>query len=323
MAKPDLRIVFMGTPDFAVESLKLMVENHCNIVGVVTAPDKPAGRGNKLRQSPVKQYAQSQKIPVLQPEKLKSQAFLDELRNLKAELQVVVAFRMLPEVVWAMPSKGTFNLHASLLPDYRGAAPINWAVLNGESKTGVTTFFIQHDIDTGNIILQEEVAITPDETAGELHDKLMKTGADLVLKTIDLIGRDQVITTSQDELLAGREAKSAPKIFKDDCHIYWDIPVEKIHNLIRGLSPYPGAWSVLVKGDEEITTLKIFKSAFAKEDHELSPGNIITDGKTFLKVAANDGFINITDLQQSGRKRMHVKDYLVGNTIELNQCSLR
>lgn len=322
MAQRDLRIVFMGTPDFAVESLKTLVNHNMNVVGVVTAPDKPAGRGKKLQASPVKQFAQSQNIPVLQPEKLKSPNFLEELNALQPDLQVVVAFRMLPEVVWTIPPHGTFNLHASLLPQYRGAAPINWAVINGEIRTGVTTFFIQHDIDTGHIIMQDEVDILPHETAGKLHDKLMVQGAELVLKTVQAIASDQAKPRPQDELTAGTQLKTAPKIYKDDCHILWDNHVENIHNFIRGLSPYPAAWSILSKGNEEITTLKIYKADFSKEDHELSPGNIISDGKTWFKVAAKDGFINLLELQQAGKKRLGIKDFLLGMNMELNLCVL-
>lgn len=311
MTDQKLRIVFMGTPDFAVESLKTLVENNYHIVGVITAPDRPAGRGQKLKQSAVKAYAVSQNIPVLQPEKLKNEQFLDELRALKADLQIIVAFRMLPEVVWSMPRLGSFNLHGSLLPHYRGAAPINWAVINGEKETGVTTFFLQHEIDTGNIIFREKVAIEENDTAGSIHDKLMVVGAQLVLKTVQAIETDAVQTTPQDELLAGEASKEAPKIFKDDCRIDWAQSAEAIRNKIRGLSPYPTAWTELEFEEGKKLSMKLFMAQF-KTDLQLKAGEVQTDGKTFFAIGTNDQALAITELQLAGKKRMTVSDFLRG-----------
>lgn len=251
MTKEDLRIVFLGTPDFAVESLRRIVDGGYNVAGVVTMPDKPAGRGHKMYHSPVKEFAEARGLHLMQPVKLKDPEFVDELRSLNADLFIVIAFRMLPEVVWTMPRLGTFNLHASLLPRYRGAAPINWAVINGDTETGVTTFFLKHEIDTGDIIAQERVEILPTDNVGDVHDRLMMLGADLTIKTIDDIIAGTLTTTPQDRLLGETEATPAPKIFKETCKIDWTAPAETIHNLVRGLSPYPAAWATLVDGDRK------------------------------------------------------------------------
>ena len=311
MDKSNLRIVYMGTPDFAVEALKKLIENKYNVVGVITNPDKPAGRGQKIQESAVKKYALSQNLHILQPEKFRDAAFLKKLKILKADLQIVVAFKMLPELVWAMPSIGTFNLHASLLPQYRGAAPINWAIINGDKKTGITTFFLKHEIDTGNIIFQEEVPISNDDNAGSIHDKLMYKGADLVIKTVDAIIENNYPQIKQEDLIE-TETKHAPKIFKNDCKINWGKNIDSVHNLIRGLSPYPTSWSEIINTKNEPIQVKIFKSEKEMSDHNHSIGEIISDEKTFLKVAVNDGFINITELQQAGKKRLNVKDFLRG-----------
>ncbi len=311
ITKDKLRIVFMGTPDFAVESLKILVQNSFNIVGVITAPDKPAGRGQKIRKSAVKIYAESENLHTLQPTNLKDPSFIDDLKSLKADLQIIVAFRMLPEMVWNMPPLGTFNLHASLLPQYRGAAPINWAVINGERETGVTTFFLQHQIDTGNIIQQERVEIGSNDSAGIIHDKLMITGAELVLKTVNLIVEDKIVTISQEQVANRGELKSAPKIFKDDCHLDWAQPVEVVHNKIRGLSPYPAAWTEVELADSKQIVVKIFESELVHE-HNLLPGEIESDGKSYLRIGTNSGSINIKRLQLAGKKQMSVADFLRG-----------
>lgn len=302
----DLRIVFMGTPDFAVTILEHLVNNKFNIVGVITAPDKPAGRGRKLNQSAVKKYALSQNLNILQPTNLKSEEFIDELTNLKANLQIVVAFRMLPKIVWKMPTFGTFNLHASLLPEYRGAAPINWAIINGESKTGVTTFFIDDKIDTGEIILQEEVQIKEDETVGELHDTLMYLGADLVLKTVNLIQQNKITTKKQPE----KEEKTAYKLFPDNCKIDWNDSVENIYNKVRGLNPYPAAWSNLSNNNLE-TSIKIYNVSKEFNKHSDEVGKIVTSKKT-LKVATKDGYLLINELKLSGKKKMDTQSLLNG-----------
>lgn len=298
------RIVFMGTPEFAVASLHALVQAGFNIVGVVTAPDKPAGRGMKLQESAVKKYAAEHNLHILQPEKLKNPAFIDELRSLQADIQVVVAFRMLPEVVWDMPTMGTINLHGSLLPQYRGAAPINWAIINGEAHTGVTTFKLQHAIDTGNILLQETIAISEDETAGELHDEMKEVGAALLVKTIQQLAAGTLHDTPQTN---DSELRHAPKIFTETCRIDWNATTAAIHNLIRGLSPYPAAFTQLDgKG------LKIYRSAKETATHTLPPGTHQTDGKTWLKFACADGFIHALDIQLEGKKRMPVGDFLRG-----------
>nr|WP_234406408.1 methionyl-tRNA formyltransferase [Prolixibacter bellariivorans] len=287
MQGKDIRIVFMGTPDFAVESLKALIENGYNVVGVVTTPDKPSGRGQKMHMSAVKQYSMSQNIPVLQPEKLKDPVFIDELKSLNADLQVIVAFRMLPEIVWGMPSMGTFNLHASLLPQYRGAAPLNWAVINGETESGVSTFLLKHEIDTGNILFQEKVPIGPDETVGDLHDKLMEVGAQLVMRTVDALAEGTAKGIAQDVLIArGAAVKPAPKIFKDDCRIDWSKPGTQIHNLIRGLSPYPASWTVFRENDgEKEIPIKIYRARFEKHDDVATPGTVIVPNRKELKIA--------------------------------------
>jgi len=304
----DLRIVFMGTPDFAVTILKHLVENHYNIVGVITAADKPAGRGRKLNESAVKKYAVSKEITILQPTNLKNQGFQQELENLKADLQIVVAFRMLPKAVWKMPKLGTFNLHASLLPSYRGAAPIHWAIINGETKTGVTTFFIDDKIDTGEIILQKEISIDNDETVGSLHDKLMFLGADLVTKTVDLISEGNVTTKKQPEL----EEKSAPKLNPENTKINWTHSLDTIYNQIRGLNPFPAAWTSIKNNDEEITA-KIYAVRKEIQEHKLNTGKIITSKKE-LKVAIKDGFLIIDEIKISGKKKMDAKSLLNGYT---------
>ena len=312
MDKKDLRIVYMGTPDFAVESLRRLVEGGYNVVGVVTMPDKPIGRhGSVLSASPVKQYAVSQGLKVLQPEKLKDEAFVEELRSLKADLQIVVAFRMLPEVVWAMPRLGTFNLHASLLPQYRGAAPINWAVINGEKETGITTFFLKHEIDTGEIIQQVHVPIADTDDVGAVHDKLMKLGGDLVLETVDKILDGTVKSIPQERLMLSKELKPAPKIFKETCRIDWNQDVKKVYDFVRGLSPYPAAWTKLYDGEKQFN-LKIFRAEKQFCETEELVGTVLTDNKSFFKIALSDGYLNILSLQLSGKKRLAIEDFLRG-----------
>jgi methionyl-tRNA formyltransferase len=302
----DLRIVFMGTPDFAVTILKELVEKGYNIVGVITATDKPSGRGRKVNESAVKKYAKSNSLNILQPKNLKSTAFVEELKKLKADLQIVVAFRMLPKVVWQMPKRGTFNLHASLLPEYRGAAPIHWAIINGETKTGATTFFIDDKIDTGEIILQEEINIENNETVGFLHDKLMYLGANLVTKTVDLISKGTVTTHKQPEL----EEKSAPKLNNENTKIDWNLNIDIIYNKIRGLNPFPSAWTTLSTNDSEINT-KIYEVEKEYETHTIASGIIITTKKE-IKVAVKNGFINIKTLKLSGKKKMDAISLLNG-----------
>jgi methionyl-tRNA formyltransferase len=294
----------MGTPDFAVPSLKVLVENGFNVVGVVTATDKYGGRGKKqLLESPVKKYAVEQNIPVLQPKNLKSPEFQEELRALNANLQVVVAFRMLPEAVWDMPTHGTFNLHGSLLPRYRGAAPINWAVINGDRETGVTTFFIRHEIDTGDVLFQEKMPIGPNETAGEVHDRMMMLGAETVLKTVKAIESGDYSLQKQDDA----QATKAPKIFRETCEIDFGQPVEKVHNFVRGLSPYPAAWTTL-----DGKQLKILRTRYEKADIDVRPGTFKSDNKSWIKIAAPDGWLVVEELQLQGRKRMKTNDFLNG-----------
>lgn len=305
--KHDLRIVFMGTPDFAVATLKTLVDNNYNIVGVITAPDKPAGRGRKLHESAVKVYAKENKLNILQPTNLKSEAFSNELKALKANLQIVVAFRMLPKVVWQMPELGTFNLHASLLPDYRGAAPINWAIINGESVSGVSTFFIDEKIDTGDMILQEEVSIAQTDSAGDLHDKLMDIGSALVLKTVKQIELGEVKTTPQKQL---QTIKEAPKLNRDNCKIDWSSTLEDIYNKIRGLNPYPAAWTTLINGDYELE-VKIYKSSINQDKHNLENGTIVST-KKMLKVAATNGYIIIDEIKLPGKRKMDSQSLLNG-----------
>lgn len=313
MTKDNLRIVYMGTPDFAVESLKALVEGGYNVVGVITMPDKPIGRhGSVLQASPVKQYAVEQGLPVLQPEKLKDETFIEQLRALEADLQIVVAFRMLPEVVWSMPHLGTFNLHASLLPQYRGAAPINWAVINGEKETGITTFFLQHEIDTGEIIKQVKVSIADTDDVGIVHDKLMVLGAKLVTDTVDKIIDGTLRTIEQDLMIGeGEELKPAPKIFRETCRINWNQPMKKVYDFVRGLSPYPAAWTVLEQ-EGKTTDIKVFQVAKNQAGKSMLPGEVFTDGKTFLRVGVADYSLDILSLQQAGKKRMSVQDFLRG-----------
>ena len=312
MKKEDLRIVYMGTPDFAVESLRCLVEGGYNVVGVITMPDKPAGRGHKLQFSPVKQYALEHSLPLLQPEKLKDEAFVEALREWKADLQIVVAFRMLPEVVWNMPRLGTFNLHASLLPQYRGAAPINWAVINGDTETGITTFFLRHEIDTGEVIQQVRIPIADTDDVGIVHDKLMMLGGKLVTETVDAILNDAVKPIPQEEMAVVGELRPAPKIFKDTCRTDWNQPVKRIYDSIRGLSPYPAAWSELVQPDGETVVMKIFETEKIIQSHQLTPGTLLTDGKTYIHVAAADGIIGIRALQLPGKKRLKTDELLRG-----------
>ena len=310
--KEDLRIVYMGTPDFAVEALRCLVEGGYNVVGVITMPDKPAGRGHKLQYSPVKQYALDHNLPLLQPEKLKDEAFVAALRDWKADLQIVVAFRMLPEIVWNMPRLGTFNLHASLLPQYRGAAPINWAVINGDTETGITTFFLKHEIDTGEVIQQEHVPIADTDDVGIVHDKLMTLGGRLVLETVDAILNGNVKSIPQEDMAVVGELRPAPKIFKETCRIDWNQPVKRIYDFIRGLSPHPAAWTELVQPTGENVVMKIFETEKILKSHQLAPGTLLTDGKTYIHVAAQDGFIGIHALQLPGKKRLKVDELLRG-----------
>ncbi len=314
MEKKDLRIVYMGTPEFAVESLSCLVEGGYNVVGVITMPDKPVGRhGSTLQPSPVKQYAVEHGLKVLQPERLKDESFVDELRALRADLQIVVAFRMLPEVVWNMPPMGTFNLHASLLPQYRGAAPINWAVINGDTETGITTFFLKHEIDTGEIIQQERVPISDTDNVGIVHDKLMMLGGKLVLETVDNILAGSVHPIPQEQLLQGVDAlRPAPKIFKETCRIDWNQPLKRIYDFIRGLSPYPAAWSELNQADGTKVALKIYETEKNFVEHHLPIGTVSSDGKTFFKVAVNDGYLSIKELQLAGKKRLRIEEFLRG-----------
>ena len=305
--KDEMRIVFMGTPEFAVTILDKLVQNDYNIVGVITSPDKPAGRGRKINKSAVKRYAEEKSLTVLQPTNLKDNDFLSELAGLKANLQIVVAFRMLPRVVWEMPDYGTFNLHASLLPNYRGAAPINWVIINGETETGVTTFYIDDKIDTGEMILQDKVTIADDDSAGTLHDNLMYLGADLVLKTVKQIQNGKVVRIKQD---FDSNLKSAPKIHKDTCQIDWNQSLEQVYNHIRGLSPYPTSWTTLMNNGEEIF-LKIYKANKVNEKHNLKNGQIICSKKE-MKVAVKGGYIKLLEIQLPGKRKMEIRDVLNG-----------
>ena len=303
------RIIFMGTPDFAVASLKQLVEGGCNIVGVITAPDKPAGRGMKLTQSAVKQFASEHSLNILQPEKLKNEDFLDQLRSLNADLQVVVAFRMLPEVVWSMPSMGTINLHGSLLPSYRGAAPINWAIINGEKETGVTTFKLTHEIDTGNILLSESISIGEHEIAGELHDRMKIIGANLLLKTVLAVGNGSLDEIPQNKILKDGTSivSHAPKIFTETCRIDWNKGVDEIYNLVRGLSPSPAAFTML-----NSKKLKIFRATKECEAVQVPTGEFVTDHKSYLKFATANGYISIVELQLEGKKKIGIQEFLRG-----------
>jgi len=308
----NLRIIFMGTPEFAVTTLGCLLMNGFNVVGVVTTPDKPAGRGRKMNKSAVKEFAEFSYLPIMQPENLKDPLFIDQLKKLNADLIIVVAFRMLPEVVWRIPAIGTINLHASLLPDYRGAAPINHAIINGETMTGITTFFIDDKIDTGNILLREEVQIFPFENAGDLHDRLMKQGARLVIRTIGYIAENKIKPLPQSKFMKpGVPPKQAPKINPGDCIINWNNGPIKIHNFIRGLAPYPCAKSFL-KNETGTLSFKIFESQPQIAEHQFKPGEIISDGKHFIKVACRDGFINITSLHLEGKNRMSSVEFLRG-----------
>ena len=318
MKKEDLRIVYMGTPEFAVESLKCLVEGGYNVVGVITMPDKPVGRHqDTLQASPVKQYAVSQGLKVLQPVKLKDEVFIEELRALKADLQIVVAFRMLPEVVWNMPRLGTFNLHASLLPQYRGAAPINWAVINGDTETGITTFFLKHEIDTGEIIQQVRIPIADTDNVEIVYDKLMVLGGKLVTETVDHILDGTVKSIPQESITTDEPLRPAPKIFKETCRIDWNEKnVKQLYDFVRGLSPYPAAWTEMEQEDGKRLTLKIFQTEKEFTSHNLSIGDIVSDGKRYLKVAATDGFLNLKEIQLAGKKRMNVEDFLRGFRID-------
>jgi len=309
--KCNFRIVYMGTPDFAAKILQKMIEAGVNIVGVVTAPDKPAGRGQKLKQSEVKEIALQHGIKVLQPEKLKDMLFIDELKRLSPDLQVVVAFRMLPEIVWNLPPKGTFNLHASLLPQYRGAAPINHVIINGEKETGLTTFFLNNEIDTGNIIFSEKIEISPEETAGTLHNKLIPLGAELILKTINAI-EDCTVKPIPQPQFTESELKKAPKIFKEDCRIDWNMQANEIINKIRGLSPFPTAFYEFSDSKGNIKRIKIFL-ALKSDTYDLNPGEILSDGKKFLKVGTKSNDIELIEIQSEGKKRMRVDEFLRGN----------
>ena len=307
----NLRIVYMGTPEFAVAPLKALLDKEYNVIAVITAPDKPAGRGKKIQQSEVKKYALEKGLSVLQPSRLKDKDFLKELAKLNADLQIVVAFRMLPELVWNMPPLGTFNLHASLLPQYRGAAPIHRAIMNGETKTGITTFFLQHEIDTGNILLQEEVAITENMTTGELYDILMNKGANLVLKTVKEIEGNNIEGIPQKKI---SNLKTAAKIFKEDCKIDWTKQLKDIHNHIRGLNPFPVAWTKLKEKN-----LKIFMGEKEYVNHSYPLATIITDKKTFFKIAVLDGYYHIKELQLEGKKRMVIEDFLRGYHLDIEE----
>jgi methionyl-tRNA formyltransferase len=311
-----LKIIFLGTPEFAVPSLEILLKNNYDLVAVVTAPDQPAGRGLQLTSSAIKTFCLQHNLKILQPHKLKDEFFLNEIKNLNADLFVVVAFRMMPEELWQMPSLGTFNLHASLLPQYRGAAPINRAIMNGETETGVTTFFLKHEVDTGNILFREKVFIGENETAGELHDKLMVDGADLVLKTVKAVENGSCKEIFQSSLLKENDQiKAAPKIFKEDCRINWNQPVEIIHNHIRGLSPYPGAFTEIISPDGKIIFAKIFRSEKNFALANFIPGKIETDGKTFLKISGTDGCIKIIELQFPGKKKLSIDQLLRGFSI--------
>jgi methionyl-tRNA formyltransferase len=309
----ELRIVFMGTPDFAVASLKALVKYDYKIVGVVTAPDKPAGRGKKLTESAVKKYAVENQLKLLQPEKLKDPDFLEELKSLNADVQIVVAFRILPEVVWNMPRLGTFNLHASMLPQYRGAAPLNWAVINGETKTGITTFLLDHHVDTGKILFQREIEIGKNDTVGDLHDRSMNIGARLVIETVDALAAGKVQAVPQSELVRSKFIKPAPKIFKEDCKIDWSKNTEAVRNLIRGLSPHPAAWANLVhKNSGRTLQCKVFFAQPVIASETAPEGTIDSDDEAYLNVACGNGWLEITDLQLSGKKRMNTRTFLLG-----------
>ena len=311
MNPKDLRIVFMGTPEFAVPSLKALVEGGYNVVAVVTTPDKPAGRGQRIHESDVKVAARELNIPILQPEKLRDEAFLEALRELKPDLGIVIAFRMLPEVVWAMPRLGTFNLHASLLPQYRGAAPINWAIINGEKETGITTFLLNHEIDKGAIVGQIRMEIGDEDSVGTMYDKLMLRGAGLVVETVERLAAGDVELHSQ-EGIDESTLRPAPKIFKDDCQIDWHKSGREIVNFVRGLSPYPAAWTTILKSDGQELSAKVFEVSFREKSHDSEPGSVLTDDKTYIKVACKDGWISILRVQIAGKRALSVKELLLG-----------
>lgn len=311
MTGKDLRIVFMGTPEFAVASLRRLVEEGYNIVAVVTTPDKPAGRGQKLHESDVKVAARELGLPILQPERLRDEAFVEAMRALEPDLGIVIAFRMLPEVIWAMPRLGTFNLHASLLPEYRGAAPINWAVINGERETGITTFLLNHEIDKGAIIGQKREPITDDDTVGTMYDKLMRSGCDLVVETVERVATGNYEAREQMHIDEAT-LKPAPKIFKDDCRIDWSWEGRRIVNFVRGLSPYPAAWTPMYIDGEERGSAKIFRVTFSAAEHKHKAGTVESDGKSSLRVACQDGWVEIHELQVAGKRRMAVRDLLLG-----------
>lgn len=312
------RIVFMGTPDFAVQSLSRLVEEGFNVVGVVTMPDKAIGRHHDvLQSSPVKKYAQEKGIPVLQPEKLRDETFLAELKALKPDLQIVVAFRMLPQVVWALPPLGTFNLHAALLPQYRGAAPINWAIINGDTETGITTFFLDEQIDTGRIILQEHTPITIEDCAETIHDKLMMQGAELVVKTVRLIESGQAEATDQSLFITEEPLRSAPKIFKDTCRIHWqEHSLKSAYDFIRGLSPYPAAWTPILANGKE-TEMKIYRTSMLPNESSEGKVELLSDGKTYLRISLPGGYLSLEEVQLSGKKRMPITDLLRGTNLSL------
>ena len=319
MTKDELKIVFFGTPDFAVESLSRLVEGGYNVAAVVTMPDKQAGRGHHMVQSDVKKYALEKGLSILQPEKLKDETFVNQLREINADLFIVIAFRMLPEIVWGMPRLGTFNLHASLLPKYRGAAPINWAVINGETETGVTTFFLKHEIDTGDIIQQKRISIAETDNVGIVHDRLMELGAGMVIETVDAIINGTVKTIPQDELLNGAEPTPAPKIFKDTCLIDWNRPATAVYNHIRGLSPYPAAWTQFNKEDKDYQ-IKIYETSLPMDNSlNLQPGQIMVQNRKAF-VGCSDGMLELKSIQLSGKKRMNVSDFLLG--FDLNNICL-
>lgn len=310
-----MRIVFMGTPEFAVTSLEVLIESGNDVAAVVTSPDKPAGRGQKLQEPAVKQYAMRCGLPILQPEKMKDPVFLEILRSYRADLFVVVAFRMLPEEVWTMPPLGTINLHASLLPQYRGAAPINWAIINGETRTGTTVFFINREIDKGNIVSFCEEVITPEDNAGTVHDRLMRSGAFHLDEAVHLIASGNFKTLPQDNAMQNQTLKTAPKIFRETCRIDWNNNVSQLYNFVRGLSPYPAAWTTLVNSEDRCLTLKIYDAIVFPDSASPTPGTIATDKRTFLRIAAKDGWLDIRHLQLEGKKRMDIQNFLRGYSL--------
>jgi len=313
-----MRIVFMGTPEFAVESLRAIIDAGHEVVGVVTMPDKPSGRGQKINKSAVKLFAEEKGLYIMQPERLKDDAFVEELRNLKADIQVVVAFRMLPEIVWNMPPMGTYNLHASILPQYRGAAPINWAVMNGDTQTGVTTFKLKHEIDTGDVMMQRTVDILPDDDAGTVHDKLMMLGSKTIVDTLEEIAKGNADLKTQTSMINGQELRPAPKLFKEDMKLDWSRPSVELHNKVRGLSPYPTAWTEMTDQKGELISVKIYKTVLS--DKKITSGAIETDGKSYLAVGTGDGALLIDSLQMAGKKRMDIKSFLQGFHFGADAC---